>query len=119
MYKDKVQLTRMWVVKPAGVEKFGKNLEDHANWMKETHHKEGEKALLVYNLSTGPEIVEEEPTGNTIFVLTEVYQTEKGIDDHFAQAGETLKMTHEWDEFSEDIVNELFCDRAIINHSLW
>ena len=43
MYKDRVQLTRMWVVKPAGVEKFGKNLEDHANWMKATHHKEVEK----------------------------------------------------------------------------
>ena len=39
----------MWAVKPAGVEKFGKNLEDHPNWMKDTHHKEGEKALLVYN----------------------------------------------------------------------
>ena len=87
--------------------------------MEKTHHKGGEKALLLYNLSKGPEMVEEKSTGNPIFVLTEVYETEAGIDDHFAQAGETLKMTHEWDEYSEDIVKELFCDRAIINHSLW
>ena len=64
-------------------------------------------------------MVEEDPTGNTIFVLTGVYETGKGIDGYFAQAGETLKKTHEWDEFSEDIVNELFFDRAIISHSLW
>ena len=49
MFNGKTQLTRIWTVKPDSVEKMKENAESHTNWMKETHNKEGEKALLMLN----------------------------------------------------------------------
>jgi quinol monooxygenase YgiN len=53
----------------------------HAAWMEKTHYREGEKALLQYNVakSSGD-------NGNIIVVLTEVYESVAGIDDHIEQA---------------------------------
>ena len=58
--------------------------------MESTHHRSGEKALLSYNVSKGPELsnpmdLNSAPTGNTYFVLTEIYETEAGVADHFQQ----------------------------------
>jgi len=49
-----------------------------ASWMKQSHYREGDRALLAYNVVKGPELSNpldpgSEPTGNTSFVLTEVY----------------------------------------------
>ena len=49
-------------------------------WMQNTHARDGEKALLLYNLVKGLELSNPmdqwyKPTGNTCFVLTEVYET--------------------------------------------
>jgi hypothetical protein len=43
-------------------------------WMESTHYRSGEKALLSYNVSKGPELsnpmdLNYAPTGNTCFVL--------------------------------------------------
>jgi hypothetical protein len=60
--------------------------------MEATHHREGDKALLSYSVSKSPELSNpmdptSAPTGNTCFVLTEIYETEAGVADHFEQAG--------------------------------
>ena len=62
----------------------------HAKWMRNTHARDGEKALLLYNLVKGPELSNpmdpsSKPTGNTCFVLTEVYETPAGVADHWKQ----------------------------------
>ena len=59
--------------------------------MNATHHRTGEKALLSYTMSKAPELsnpmdAASAPTGNTVFVLTEIYETAAGVADHFAQA---------------------------------
>ena len=56
--------------------------------MEATHHRTGDKALLSYNLSKAPELsnpvdVNSAPTGNTCFILSEVYETDAGVADHF------------------------------------
>ncbi len=97
--------------------------EAHAKWMEATHHREGDKALLRYNVSKTPEPADPmDPsagtTGNTCFVLAEVYESEAGIGDHFEQAAAS------WAEF-EDFKTWLGACQvtavpsAQIIHSLW
>lgn|SRR5581483_3451625 len=59
---------------------------------------EGSKALLSYNFSKGPELSNpldpgSEPTGNTRYVLDEIYESPDGIADHWQQAQAS------WDDF--------------------
>jgi hypothetical protein len=59
--------------------------------MEATHHREGKKALLTYNVSKAPELSNpmdpsSAPTGNTCFILSEIYESEDGVADHFQQA---------------------------------
>lgn len=59
-------------------------------------HRSGDKGLLSYNVSKAPELSNamdpsSAPTGNTCFILSEVYETEAGVADHFKQAGESWK----------------------------
>ena len=65
--------------------------------MEGTHHREGDKALLSYNQSKAPELSNpinpnSDPTGNTCFILTEIFETEAGVADHFQQAAN-------WEDF--------------------
>ncbi len=62
--------------------------------MESTHHRSGEKALLSYNLSKGPELSNpmdpnSAPTGDTCFVLSEIYESKAGVLDHFEQTNES------------------------------
>ena len=116
MYAGKTQLTRMWVYKAEYAQKMGENIAVHTKWMQETHYREGDKALHFLNWSSAPEIKDGEETGNITFVLTEVYETTAGVDDHFQQAQETMSLPH---DLSEGIVEKIVCDRGIIKHSLW
>lgn len=96
--------------------------ESHASWMERTHHKAGEKALLTYDLSKTSEL--EDPmdpesalTGNSVFVLSEVYETPAGLNDHWKQAGdwEDFGALMEWMENGDvSLING-----ANIVHSLW
>ena len=66
--------------------------------MEATHHRDGTKALLSYNVSKAPELsnpmdLNSAPTGNTCFILTEIYETEAGVADHFQQS------TASWKDF--------------------
>lgn len=91
-HHGKVQLTYLIVAPPDQVEEGDRLFRSHAPWMEATHHREGDKALLSYNVSKAPELSnpmdpDSAPTGNTCFILTEIYETEAGVANHFEQAG--------------------------------
>jgi hypothetical protein len=59
----------------------------HGQWMK-GHPREGDVALLDYTVSKGPELSNSldpnsEPTGRTIFVIDEYYESPAGIARHW------------------------------------
>ena len=94
--KGKVQLTIIFTAAPDLVEEGDRIFERHAAWVAETHHREGDKALLRYNIVKGPELANpldpsSAATGNTSYVLDEVYESQAGVDDHWRQAAETWK----------------------------
>ena len=90
-YKGKTQLTFIIVAPPDQVEEGDRLFRTHAPWIEATHHREGEKALLSYGVSKAPELSNPlDPnsalTGNTSYILNEVYETPAGVADHFEQA---------------------------------
>jgi len=95
-HKGKVQLTIVFTAPPELVEEGDRIFASHAPWMGSTHHREGDKALLRYNLVKGPELSNpldpsSEPTGNTCYVLMEVYESAAGVADHWRMGAETWK----------------------------
>ena len=96
--KGKVQLTFIIVAPPDQVAEGDRLFKTHAPWMEATHQRSGGNALLTYNVSKAPELSNpmdpsSAQTGNTCFVLSEVYETEAGVVEHFKQAGES------WQDF--------------------
>lgn len=96
--EGKVQLLITFVASPDKVDEGDRLVASHAKWMADTHHREGSKALLSYSFAKGPELSNpldpgSEPTGNTRYVLDEVYESEDGIADHWQQAQTS------WDDF--------------------
>lgn len=92
----KTQLTYVIVAPPDQVKEGERIFASHGPWMKATHHRNGDKALLTYDVSKAPELsnsfdATSAPTGNTVFVLSEVYETDAGSTDHFAQAASSWK----------------------------
>lgn len=90
-HHGKIQLTYVIVAPPEEVAEGDRLFRTHAPWMEATHQRTGEKALLSYNLSKAPELSNpfdpsSAPTGNACFILSEVYESEAGVTDHFAQA---------------------------------
>jgi len=97
-HKGKIQLTYVITAPPDQVAEGDRLFKSHQPWMDSTHHHSGEKALLSYNVSKAKELSnpmdpKSAPTGNTCFILTEVYETEAGVADHFEQA------MNSWKEF--------------------
>ncbi|MEX0599381.1 MAG: hypothetical protein WD423_10150 [Rhodothermales bacterium] len=95
-HKGNVQLTIIITATPDLVEEGDRIFKSHASWMADTHHREGEKALLRYNLVKGPELSNpldpgSKSTGNTSYVLMEVYASEAGVADHWRKGAETWK----------------------------
>ena len=94
----KVQLTYVISVPQDQVAEGDRIFKSHGAWMGASHHRSGDKALLAYNVSKAPELsnpfdANSAPTGNTIFVLHEIYESEAGVKDHFEQA------MSNWSEF--------------------
>ena len=111
-YTGKAQLTIV-IDSPDELEAEGDRIFNmHAAWMEKSHYREGEKALLQYNVAKSPG-----SDGNVIYVLTEVYETVAGIDDHIEQAqGDAHHdALSKWMEQS----NVTFIRDAEIIHSLW
>lgn len=89
-FKGKTQLTIIFTCGPDDVAEGDALWAAHAAWLEQSHYREGEKALLAYNIVKGPELSNpldpgSEPTGNTSFVLTEVYASPAGVADHWKQ----------------------------------
>ena len=111
-YTGKAQLTII-IDSPAELEAEGDRIfKQHAAWMEKSHYREGEKALLQYNVAKIPG-----DNGNVIFVLTEVYETVAGIDDHIEQAHED----EHFEPFSkwQEQCKVTFVRDASIIQSLW
>ena len=122
-YHDKIQLTIIIVAPPDQVEEGDRIFRSHALWMEATHHRTGAKALLSYNVSKGPELsnpmdLTSAPTGNTYFVLTEIYETEAGVADHFQQTTASWKDFPAIGQWMENC-KVTFVPAAPIINSLW
>ena len=121
--KGKIQLVFVITAPPDQVEEGDRIFGTHAPWMEATHHRDGQKALLSYDVSKAPELSNpmdpgSPPTGNTCFILSEVYESEAGVADHFQQA-----MTS-WKDFPALVEWVGKCKvtavpAATIIHSLW
>ena len=122
-YHGKIPLTIVIVAPPDQVAEGDRIFRGHGSWMESTHYRTGEKALLSYNVSKGPELsnpmdLNSAPTGNTYFVLTEIYETEAGVADHFQQT------TASWKDFPAIVqwmekCKATFVPAASIINSLW
>jgi len=90
-YHGKIQLTAIIIAPPDQVADGDRLFKSHGAWMESTHYRTGEKALLSYNVSKGPELSNptdpnSAPTGNTCFILSEIYEGRAGVLDHFEQS---------------------------------
>jgi hypothetical protein len=83
----KSHLVIMFTVGPDDVAEGDRIFASHGEWMK-GHSREGDVALLDYTISKGPELSNpmdpnSEPTGKTIFVIDEYYESPAGIARHW------------------------------------
>jgi len=90
-FKGNRQLTILFTCGPEAEAEGDAVFESHAAWMERTHYKEGDKALLMYTVTKGPELSNpldpaSPPTGNMMFSLTEIYAKRAGVEDHWQQA---------------------------------
>ncbi len=88
--KGKSHLVIMFTVEADDVAEGDRLFASHEEWMK-GHPREGDAALLSYSISKGPELSNpmdpgSDPTGKTIFVLDEVYQSPAGVPRHWEDA---------------------------------
>lgn len=83
----KTQIVIMFTVGPGDVAEADRIFASHGEWMK-GHPREGDEALLEYAVSKGAELSNpldpgSEPTGKTIYVLSEFYASAAGIPRHW------------------------------------
>lgn len=122
-YEGKSQLLITFVAPPDKVDELDRLVASHAAWMADTHHREGSKALLSYSFSKGPELANpmdpgSETTGNTRYVLNEIYESPEGIADHWQQAQAS------WNDFGAIVEILASCDTQTLHSgeiaaSLW
>jgi hypothetical protein len=121
--KGKIQLLITFVATPDKVAEVDRLVASHGSWMAEGHHRQGPKALLSYNLSKGPELKNpldptSAPTGNTRYVLNEIYESPAGIEDHWQQSQKS------WRDFPAMAAILASCNSqtlhgGVIAQSLW
>ncbi len=95
-HQGKTQLTFIFTATPDLTAEGDRLFASHAQWMERSHHREGELALLHYSVVKGPELSNpldpsSAPTGNTCFVLDEVYESPAGVEDHWKQGAGNWK----------------------------
>jgi hypothetical protein len=88
--KGKTQFILICAAPPDQVAEGDRTFESHGPWMEAAHQRTGDKALLSYNLSKAPELSNpldsnSAPTGNTLFILSEIDETNAGVVDHFVK----------------------------------
>ena len=121
--KGKTQLAVNFTVSRDLVGEGDRIFASHAAWMAKTHYREGELALLLYSVVKGAEQSNpldpsSEPTGNTSFVLTEVYENPAGLDDHWRQAAESWEDFDAFMEWASKVKVTTLHGSPVI-HSLW
>jgi quinol monooxygenase YgiN len=122
-HEGATQITFIFTAGPDQVAEGDRIFASHAELMEKTHHREGELALLRYNVAKGPELSNpldpaSEPTENTCFVLTEVYANPAGLEDHWRIG------TTEWADMGAFMAWAGNVDVAVLHgspviHSLW
>jgi hypothetical protein len=122
-YHDKVQITLIIIAPPDQVAERDRCFRSHGSWMESKHYRTGEKALLSYNVSKGPELSNQtdpnsSPTDNTCFVLTEIYESKAGVIDHFKQSYESWGDVQAFIKWLEKCKITLVTGSTIFN-SLW
>src|SRR2546428_11482496 len=100
-HKGKIEITIMFPAGPEQVAEGDRIFKSHAAWMARTHHREGAKAMLLYNLVKGPERENamdpsSKPTGNTIFVLTEYTRARRGWTTTGSRPRRNGKISRPW-----------------------
>jgi len=90
--KGNTQVTFIFTATPDQVAEGDRIFSSHAEWVERTHHRDGDLELMSYNVVKGPELSSSldpasAPTGNTSFVLAEVYKSPAGLADHWNNAG--------------------------------
>jgi len=122
-HSGKLQFLVVMSTPPDAVAEGERIFQSHVDWMGKTHYKDGGKALLSYDVSKSAEMENPmdpntKPTGNTVFVLSEVYEGPEGLQDHWQQAQTS------WPDFGA-MLNWLgkckvtMVNGAGIEHSLW
>jgi len=119
----KVMISMQVIAKPEQAEEGKRLFESHAKFMKETHYQEGEFKMISYDIAHGPEFIDPIssdliPTGNTIFLMVEIYENEKGVEEHW-RLGQT-----EWKDFGQMMEWLKKCNMTILHgskviQSLW
>ena len=122
-HEGSTQLTIIFTATPDLVAEGDRLFASHASWLAASHHREGELALLRYNVGKGPELSNpldpsSEPTGNTLYVLLEVYAGQAGLDDHWQQGSTN------WQDFGAFVewagkTNPAAIHAGQVVHSLW
>lgn len=122
-HKGKTQITIMFTATPDQVGEGDRLFKSHAAWMEQTHHRSGELALILYNVVKGPDLSipldpGSKPSGNTSFVLTEVYESPAGLADHWKQGPENWKDFNAFVAWAGKVKVSVLHGSPII-HSLW
>ena len=91
-HMGETHLTIMFTVEAEDVAEGDRLFASHGQWMK-GHPREGDVALLEYTVSKGQELSNpldpnSEPTGRTIFVLDEYYESPAGIARHWQDSAD-------------------------------
>lgn len=118
----KTNIVVMWTVGPDEVAEGDRIFDSHVQFMND-HPREGDEELISYKISQGPELENpldpnSSPTGNTVFVLAEVYATPAGVDNHWRLAIENWKDLPDFMEWSGRArVQTLHCGTVV--QALW
>jgi len=113
--QGKTNIAVMWVATTdEEVAEGDRIFASHAKWM-QNHSRSGDTALLSYRISKGPELADpldptSEATGNTMFVLYEVYESPAGVDEHWRLARET------WDELPAFLKWSVACKASTLHY---
>ena len=112
----------MWTVGPDDVAEGDRLFASHDEFMK-GHPREGDRALLEYTVTKGPELsnpldASSDPTGRTIFVLSEYYASPAGIAQHWQESAANWPDLSAVVAWSEKATVATLHNGAVVN-ALW
>jgi hypothetical protein len=95
---ENIMLTMMYTVGPEITAEGDRIWKSHANWMAANSPKEGNLALVTYNVTKTNEYINpldptSEPTGNIIYTIVEVFVSPDALDNHMN------KIMNTWEDF--------------------